>query len=248
MRGLRISAGLALGLMVSGCVEVRGNLPQDAPAPTNVGQVLVDKDGCTWAAKGHRGALYWMPRTDNSGKQICDRLVEMLAEQRPAALARPAAAQAGSAPGSVLAPAPVRTQTPPPAVERPTGSAPALAAPSLPQDPAIGTAALSLPMPPLPAATQEAAASSLKADDSPPTPAEGAFYVQVASFGQQQNAIRSAGTFRAVGLPVDQGGAAAGSNGLYRLVLGPFADKSAAQAAQNTARAKGFADAYLYPR
>ena len=79
-----------------------------------------------------------------------------------------------------------------------------------------------------------------------PSVSSGTFRVQVATFGNRDNAQASVNAFRAMGIPVASG-TSAGSDGFFRLVLGPF-DSAAAQDALDRARAKGFSDAFIMSR
>jgi len=70
-------------------------------------------------------------------------------------------------------------------------------------------------------------------------------YVQVATFGNPQNAQNTASKLKALGLPVRIGNLTR-SGKTYRLVLaGPFARDGDAQSALKTVKGVGFADAYL---
>jgi len=72
--------------------------------------------------------------------------------------------------------------------------------------------------------------------------------VQVATFANGDNARATADRLADLGLPVRPSSRSAGRSGFYRLVLGPFEDATAAQAALSQARSEGFSDAFLYSR
>jgi hypothetical protein len=65
--------------------------------------------------------------------------------------------------------------------------------------------------------------------------------VQVGAVGEAANASAAAALFRAKGLPVAEFGAGR----LTRVLLGPFADLTAARDARDLAAGSGFADAYV---
>ena len=89
--------------------------------------------------------------------------------------------------------------------------------------------------------------------DAPKLPAPqagltGRDFVQVATFANADNATRTMGRFRELGLPVRPSSGSIGPDGFYRLVLGPFGDSASATQALATARTEGFADAFAYKR
>ena len=112
------------------------------------------------------------------------------------------------------------------------------------------------PVPAAPAATPVQAAVAVTplapapADAEPPASAPapapvGGFVVQVATFASEQNASGAIQNFSALGIPVTPASSSVGSDGFYRLVLGPFASSQAAENALVRARTEGFSDAFV---
>lgn len=106
--------------------------------------------------------------------------------------------------------------------------------------------------PPRPAVAAVPAAKPKPAAPAPaPVPqatAGGTRFVQVATFAKAENATAAHSRFQALGLPVRASSTQAGSDGFYRLVLGPFGSDADVTAALNAARGAGFTDAFTFKR
>lgn len=80
------------------------------------------------------------------------------------------------------------------------------------------------------------------------TSAAGGYYVAVGSFGVTANSDRAEAKLVALGYPVLRGRVQGGSSTLITVFAGPFADSSAAAAAELDLRGKGFPDAVVIRR
>lgn len=72
------------------------------------------------------------------------------------------------------------------------------------------------------------------------------FYVQVATFARENNAIASEKLFRSLGFEIDSGADIRDSDRLFRLILGPFKSSDEAQKAVERAFNEGFDDAFPF--
>ena len=209
-------------LLAAACApQQKADQPFGAPDPVHSQMVFVDLDGCRWWVIGNAVERTWAPQTDTKGQQVCD--AEAAAAGDPIDLVdTPQVPQEAAQPSEVaMTPAPEPTALP-----EATAAPVALTAP--------------IAVVPEPAAPAQPAAN----------PAEGAtlFIVQVATFANRQNAAAAANNFSTLGLPLANNSTTAGSDGFYRLELGPFAASSNAQSALERARAEGYADAFVRRR
>lgn len=138
-----------------------------------------------------------------------------------------------------------------------TGETPAVTPEAPTPDPEIAAAAPAPADPPQarpePAMASATAAPPRVSVEIVPAPSQnaatpgGTSLVQVATFAEQSNAKATVALFRQAGLPIHSDGNAAGKDGFYRIVLGPFSPDAATDAQRKAADA-GFADAFIYKR
>lgn len=82
-------------------------------------------------------------------------------------------------------------------------------------------------------------------EEAPVATTAGSYIVQVASFAEASNATASVSLFNGLGIPTTNAAQSADGSGLYRLQLGPFSSRDAADSALARAKTEGFADAFI---
>lgn len=101
-------------------------------------------------------------------------------------------------------------------------------------------------------ATEAEVAAPVAAMEPDPAPVEAdpavSYLVQVATFRERANATAAERNFRTRGLPVTPVSEDPGEDELYQLLIGPFADRAAAEAAIVIVKTEGFDDAFIRTR